>query len=160
MYPTGLIMDALRDNNGGQERTFSAATWMDDKLKTQQKDSTYEMKVLLYKNKDLINKLENMVTKTAGEEAFEAKARKEAAEATRKLFHNQVQRKKGVAEDIDAPDDASEKSHESCDDEDIWEEFNDLDEDLHRMHLGDEDLPDGEQDGDESDGDESDVSLD
>jgi hAT family C-terminal dimerisation region len=41
-------------SNGYQERTFSAATWMDGKLSTRQTDATFQMKVLLYKNQDFI----------------------------------------------------------------------------------------------------------
>lgn len=47
----------LPDSNGSQERTFSAATWMDDKLKKKQSDDTFEMKVLIYKNVDILKRM-------------------------------------------------------------------------------------------------------
>ena len=50
IYPVAIRILALPDSNGNQERTFSAATWMDGKLNTRQNDMTFQMKVLLYKN--------------------------------------------------------------------------------------------------------------
>jgi hAT family C-terminal dimerisation region len=50
IYPVAIRILSLPDSNGNQERTFSAATWMDGKLNTRQKDMTFQMKVLLYKN--------------------------------------------------------------------------------------------------------------
>ena len=50
IYPIALRILSLPDSNGNQERTFSAATWMDGKLNSRQNDTTFQMKVLLYKN--------------------------------------------------------------------------------------------------------------
>ena len=50
IYPVAIRILSLPDSNGNQERTFSAATWMDGKLSTRQNDMTFQMKVLLYKN--------------------------------------------------------------------------------------------------------------
>jgi hAT family C-terminal dimerisation region len=50
IYPVAIRILSLPDSNGNQERTFSAATWMDGKLNSRQKDMTFQMKVLLYKN--------------------------------------------------------------------------------------------------------------
>jgi len=55
IYPIACRILALPDSNGGQERTFSAATWMDGKLNSQQSDLTFQMKVLLYKNQQFLN---------------------------------------------------------------------------------------------------------
>jgi hAT family C-terminal dimerisation region len=54
IYPIACLILALPDSNGMQERTFSSGTWMDGKLKKQQKDETFRMKVLLYKNKKFL----------------------------------------------------------------------------------------------------------
>jgi hypothetical protein len=50
IYPVALRILSLPDSNGNQERTFSAATWMDGKLGNRQNNMTFQMKVLLYKN--------------------------------------------------------------------------------------------------------------
>jgi hypothetical protein len=50
IYPVAIRILSLPDSNGHQERTFSAATWMDGKLNSRQNDMTFQMKVLLYKN--------------------------------------------------------------------------------------------------------------
>ena len=50
IYPIAIRILSLPDSNGNQERTFSAATWMDGKLNSRQNDMTFQMKVLLYKN--------------------------------------------------------------------------------------------------------------
>jgi hypothetical protein len=54
IYPVACRILSLPDSNGGQERTFSAATWMDEKLGTRQTDLTFQMKVLLYKNQTFL----------------------------------------------------------------------------------------------------------
>jgi hypothetical protein len=59
------------DSNGNQERTFSAATWMDGKLNNRQSDATFQMKVLCYKNSDFIDSYN-----TELEDKFKTKARK------------------------------------------------------------------------------------
>ena len=51
IYPVACCILPLPDSNGHQERTFSAATWMDGKLRSMQSDITFQMKVILYKNK-------------------------------------------------------------------------------------------------------------
>jgi hypothetical protein len=54
IYPVACCILALPDSNGHQERTFSAATWMDGKLQKRQSDMTFQMKVLLYKNAEFL----------------------------------------------------------------------------------------------------------
>jgi hAT family C-terminal dimerisation region len=62
IYPIAIRILSLPDSNGNQERTFSAATWMDGKLNSRQNDMTFQMKVLLYKNQGFLeeNKKEVM----------------------------------------------------------------------------------------------------
>ncbi|CAB9497678.1 unknown protein [Seminavis robusta] len=50
IYPVAICILAVPESNGHQERTFSAATWMDGILKQLQHDITFQMKVLTYKN--------------------------------------------------------------------------------------------------------------
>ena len=54
IYPVAIRILSLPDSNGNQERTFSAATWMDGKLNSRQNDMTFQMKVLLYKNQSFL----------------------------------------------------------------------------------------------------------
>ena len=54
IYPIACLVLAIPDSNGHQERTFSAATWMDGKLKKHQSDMTFQMKVLLCKNQEFL----------------------------------------------------------------------------------------------------------
>lgn len=56
IYPVAMRALSLPDSNGHQERTFSAATWMDGKLRNRQSDMTFQMKVLLYKNQEFLDK--------------------------------------------------------------------------------------------------------
>jgi hAT family C-terminal dimerisation region len=61
IYPVAIRILSLPDSNGNQERTFSAATWMDGKLNARQNDMTFQMKVLLYKNQDFLEEYEKEV---------------------------------------------------------------------------------------------------
>ena len=54
IYPVAIRILSLPDSNRNQERTFSAATWMDGKLNSRQNDTTFQMKVLLYKNQGFL----------------------------------------------------------------------------------------------------------
>ena len=54
VYGCAARILALPDSNAALERTFSAATWMDGKLKSHQKDMTFQMKVLTYKNREFV----------------------------------------------------------------------------------------------------------
>jgi hypothetical protein len=56
IYPVAMCILSLPDSNGHQERTFSAATWMDGKLNSMQKDITFQMKVLIYKNENFLER--------------------------------------------------------------------------------------------------------
>jgi hAT family C-terminal dimerisation region len=56
IYPVACCILSLPDSNGHQERTFSAATWMDGKLQKRQSDMTFQMKELLYKNAEFLAK--------------------------------------------------------------------------------------------------------
>ena len=81
IYPVACLILPLPDSNGHQERTFSAATWMDGKLQKRQSDMTFQMKVLLYKNKDFL---------WEHRERMKDISRKEAAERTKALLHFRV----------------------------------------------------------------------
>jgi hAT family C-terminal dimerisation region len=56
IYPVAMCILSLPDSNGHQERTFSAATWMDGTLNGRQYDLTFKMKVLMYKNEKFIER--------------------------------------------------------------------------------------------------------
>lgn len=55
IYIVACQIHPLPESNGDQERTFSAATWMDGKLNNRQSSATFQMKTLMYKNKDLLD---------------------------------------------------------------------------------------------------------
>jgi hypothetical protein len=61
IYPVACRILALPDSNGHQERTFSAATWMDGKLNSRQSEMTFQMKVMLYKNQQFLEKYRHIV---------------------------------------------------------------------------------------------------
>jgi hAT family C-terminal dimerisation region len=75
IYPVAMCILSLPDSNGHQERTFSAATWMDGKLNSMQKDLTFQMKVLMYKNEDFLDRyvdtMEPKQLETAGRKTKE-----------------------------------------------------------------------------------------
>ena len=70
---------ALPESNGDQERTFSAATWMDDPRRRRQMDATFQMKVLIYKNKDLLKG----VASNDSSKKVKAKAAKELVKSSK-----------------------------------------------------------------------------
>ena len=92
IYPVACMILALPDSNGDQERTFSAATWMDGKLNSLQKDTTFQMKVLTYKNSAFLKQ-------HAREVQDEWKER--AAKRTKKLLKERVVSKESQ-EDVDS----------------------------------------------------------
>jgi hAT family C-terminal dimerisation region len=61
IYPVAIRILSMPDSNGHQERTFSAATWMDGKLNARQNEFTFEMKVLLYKNQAFLEEFKQEV---------------------------------------------------------------------------------------------------
>jgi len=69
IYPVACRILSLPESNGSQERTFSAATWMDGNLNRRQNDMTFQMKVLLYKNNDLMKVQEKFATEERMKEA-------------------------------------------------------------------------------------------
>lgn len=69
IYPVACCILALPDSNGDQERTFSAATWMDGKLNNKQTDLTFQLKVLAYKNSEFLKECRAHVKKEHMEEA-------------------------------------------------------------------------------------------
>ena len=89
IYPVAVRILALPDSNGAQERTFSAATWMDGKLNTRQSNMTFQMKVLLYKNQGLLP----YATKHAEEQKSE-----EARRKTKALLEKSRAYKKSISE--------------------------------------------------------------
>ena len=101
IYPVACCILALPDSNGSQERTFSGATWMDAKLKKKQKESTFQSKVLLYKNTDLME----------GHRKHVAEDRKKEAERKTKemLFLSQQLRDTHIVSESECDDDSSEK---------------------------------------------------
>jgi hypothetical protein len=109
MYPHIYIVAckllAAPDSNGFQERTFSAATWMDGKLKTRQTDATFQLKVLLYKNQEFIRECKFRAT-----EEHKRKARANALQAFKDTF---AARKA----EIDKANAEKESSEESSDEE-------------------------------------------
>ena len=56
VYIIACLYLILPESNGNQERTFSAATWMDGKLSQRQCNATHEMKTLLYRNREHLQK--------------------------------------------------------------------------------------------------------
>jgi hypothetical protein len=89
-YPVALRILSLPDSNGNQERTFSAATWMDGKLGNRQNNMTFQMKVLLYKNKAFLEEHKKDVKE---------ENRKAAAVRTKALLKSSMANMKGS--DID-----------------------------------------------------------
>jgi hypothetical protein len=67
------------DSNGHQERTFSAATWMDGKLNNRQSDATFQMKVMSYRNSKFIDD-----SRLELQEEYKRKAREESLKAMNK----------------------------------------------------------------------------
>lgn len=63
IYPIACCILSLPDSNGHQERTFSAATWMDGSLNSMQHDLTFQMKVLCYKNQDFLQRFKGRFEK-------------------------------------------------------------------------------------------------
>ena len=57
VYIIACLYLVLPESNGNQERTFSAATWMDGKLSQRQGNATHEMKTLLYRNREQLQKV-------------------------------------------------------------------------------------------------------
>ena len=92
IYVCACQFMALPESNGNQERTFSAATWMDGKLNKRQSDATFEMKCLIYKNTPFLSQ-------ARADARFEYKQM--AAKATQQLLKDAQFRRemkaKGVA---------------------------------------------------------------
>ena len=107
IYPVACCILALPDSNGDQERTFSAATWMDGKLSTKQNDITFQMKVMACKNSEFLDRHKGRVK---GEHM------KAAAERTKKLLMESSKEKNSEDDDSD-----SEVEH-------LLEAFGDVDE--------------------------------
>jgi hypothetical protein len=84
IYPVAMCILSLPDSNGHQERTFSAATWMDGKLNSMQKDLTFQMKVLMYKNANFLERYGN---------AMEAELLDDAEKRTRDLLVKHISSK-------------------------------------------------------------------
>ena len=77
LYVIACLYQCLPDSNGHQERTFSTATWMDGNLRKRQKDATFEMKVTLCRNTQVLQEIKPAL--------IQAK-KKMAEEATRQLL--------------------------------------------------------------------------
>ena len=61
IFPVALLILSVPDSNGKQERTFSAASWMDGRLSKRQSGMTFQSKVLLYKNKGFLEKYKDII---------------------------------------------------------------------------------------------------
>jgi hAT family C-terminal dimerisation region len=94
IYPIAMCILSLPDSNGHQERTFSAATWMDGLLNNRQKEITYRMKVLLYKNEVFLNRYYD---------AIDPKLLEEAEKKTKELLKKHIgsQKESEIEEDIE-----------------------------------------------------------
>ena len=95
MYPIACCILSLPDSNGHQERTFSAATWMDGKLNSMQNDVTFQMKVLCYKNHDFLERFKGRLEK----EQLEVAEKK-----TKALLEQHIKSKKEDEIDSDIDD--------------------------------------------------------
>ena len=69
IYPVAMCMLSLPDSNGHQERTFSAASWMDGQLNSMQQEVTFQMKVLIYKNEAFLGRVGDRMGSVYLEEA-------------------------------------------------------------------------------------------
>jgi hAT family C-terminal dimerisation region len=74
IYPVAMRALSLPDSNGHQERTFSAATWMDGKLRSRQSDMTFQMKVILYKNQEFVRNDKKILAMTRTRELLQQRA--------------------------------------------------------------------------------------
>jgi hAT family C-terminal dimerisation region len=106
IYPVAIRILSLPDSNGNQERTFSAATWMDGKLRKRQTDMSFEMKVLLYKNQGFLEEHKKYVTE---------ENRKAAAERTKALLKSSTAGMKDsdIDDELDGWMDAFENDDET-----------------------------------------------
>jgi hypothetical protein len=88
------------DSNGNQERTFSTATWMDGKLNNRQSDSTFQMKVMSYRNSQFIDdsrlELHEEYKRRAREESLKAMNKATAAREKEEEERNIRKRKSSV----------------------------------------------------------------
>ena len=60
IFPVALLILSVPDSNGKQERTFSAASWMDGKLSKRQSGMTFQS---IYKNKGFLEKYKDIIKK-------------------------------------------------------------------------------------------------
>jgi hypothetical protein len=77
IYGVACLILPMPESNGGQERTFSTATWMDGKLNKRQSEATFQMKVVLHQNAEFLQG-----TKMHMEQIY----KQQAQQATRALF--------------------------------------------------------------------------
>jgi hypothetical protein len=115
LYYLAILFLPCPDSNGSQERTFSAATWMDDKLKKSQSDATFEMKVLIYKNEDFIRQSKVSMEKRGKELALQA-TKKMLAQAKERNEARRQHLKRGSVDD-DGNDDAVDSEEDEDRDE-------------------------------------------
>lgn len=88
MYTVACLIAALPDSNGHQERTFSTAQWMDDRRRRRQSDATFEMKTLLYRNRDFMSLYQNEV---------DIEMKRKAAQKTRDAIQAAAKRRDEMA---------------------------------------------------------------
>ena len=104
LYILACLILALPESNGHQERTFSAATWMDGNLSSKQSNATFEMKILIAKNKTFLDR---------ARKDLKSHHEKQASKATKDLLA--VVAKHKTKEQ--ASDDNSDSGFEDPDDE-------------------------------------------
>ena len=110
IYAVAILILPLPDSNGNQERTFSAATWMDGKLKKRQSNLTFEMKVLLYKNHDFLKRHLNN---------YRLDKLREAEERTREVLNSRASIVSASSSDADDSDNEYEQEEEDL----MWEAY-------------------------------------
>jgi hypothetical protein len=72
IYGVACLILPMPESNGGQERTFSAATWMDGKLNKRQTEATFQMKVVLHQNAEFLRNTKIQFDETHSQRAAEA----------------------------------------------------------------------------------------
>jgi hypothetical protein len=116
IFPLALIRLAVPDSNGTQERVFSSCTWIDDKLRTRQCENTFEMKVLLYRNKELIKRLQALMATALSEEEMMQRA----LEMVDEMFGEDGAVTESEVEEIEDTEDVPEEDDRSIEEVDCF----------------------------------------
>jgi hypothetical protein len=152
IYVIACLILALPDSNGNQERTFSACTWMDGKLKKNQGEGTFQTKCVLYKTK----KVRDQIAKHMMEDKalYNRQMRKMAREATRNL----LQLAHGVDEEDEHSPEEESKSEVEAIDKDNDSVY--VEDDLHKKVMPvDSESEDEEEEDDEEEEEDNDNII-